>query len=34
MLLIQDMMSKVSSYSQGAASAINKAGDTLTAILR
>lgn len=34
MLLIQDMMSKVSSYSQGAASAVNKAGDTLTAILR
>jgi hypothetical protein len=34
MLLIQDMMSKVSSYTQGAASAINKSGDTLSAILR
>lgn len=34
MLLIQDMMSKVSSYTQGAASAINKSGDTLNAILR
>ena len=34
MLLIQDLLSKVSSYSQGAASAISKAGDTLTAILR
>ena len=34
MLLIQDLMSKVSSYSQGAIGAINKAGDTLTAIVR
>ncbi len=34
MLLIQDFMSKVSSYSQGAISAINKSGDTTTAIVR
>ena len=34
MLLIQDLMSKVSSYSQGAIGAINKSGDTLTAIVR
>lgn len=34
MLIIQDYMSKVSSYSQGAIGAINKAGDTLTSIVR
>lgn len=34
MLLIQDLMSKVSSYTQGASSAISKSGDTMNAILR
>ncbi len=34
MLLIQELMGRVSSYSQGAASAINKSNDTTTAILR
>ncbi len=34
MLLIQELMGKVSSYTQGASSAVNKSGDVLTAILR
>ena len=34
MIFVQDFMSKVSSYSQGAISAISKSGDVLTAIAR
>ncbi len=34
MIFVQDFMSKVSSYSQGAISAISKSGDTLTSIAR
>ena len=34
MIFVQDFMSKVSSYSQGAMSAISKSGDTTTAIAR
>ena len=34
MIFVQDFMSKVSSYSQGAISAISKSGDTLTSIVR
>ena len=34
MIFVQDFMSKVSSYSQGAISAISKSGDTLTSVAR
>ncbi|WP_019002203.1 hypothetical protein [Succinimonas amylolytica] len=34
MIFVQDFMSKVSSYSQGAISAIGKSGDVLTAVAR
>ena len=34
MIFVQDFMSKVSSYSQGAISAISKSGDVLTSIAR
>ena len=34
MIFVQDFMSKVASYSQGAISAISKSGDTLTSIAR
>ena len=34
MIFVQDFMSKVASYSQGAISAIGKSGDTLTSIAR
>ena len=34
MIFVQDYMSKVSSYSQGAISAISKSGDTLTSVAR
>ena len=34
MIFVQDFMSKVSSYSQGAIAAISKSGDTLTSVAR